>query len=169
LLCLTKESPPLDKRENQYLKENHKRIVNYGRKPDLKIYLEQGEVKVSDLANSLLQEMNEIAEEAEGILFRKKNNPWKESLQIQKEKIEDLNLTPSGRLIERLIRDNLSHEELCMEIAKSNATFFENYNSSTEEEFKKETSLSKERQKKIESEKSLPFEEYLTEFLNKVS
>jgi glutamate--cysteine ligase len=157
LLCLTKESPPLDKRENQYLKENHKRIVNYGRKPDLKIYLEQGEVKVSDLANSLLQEMNEIAEEAEGILFRKKNNLWKESLQIQKEKIEDLNLTPSGRLIERLIRDNLSHEELCMEIAKSNATFFENYNSSTEEEFKKETSLSKERQKKIESEKSLPF------------
>ena len=169
LLCLTKESPPLDKRENQYLKENHKRIVNYGRKPDLKIYFEQGEVKVSDLANSLLQEMNEIAEEAEGILFRKKNNLWKESLQIQKEKIEDLNLTPSGRLIERLIRDNLSHEELCMEIAKSNATFFENYNSSTEEEFKKETSLSKERQKKIESEKSLPFEEYLTEFLNKVS
>ena len=47
--------------------------------------------------------------------------------------------------------------------------FFENYNSPTEEEFKKETSLSKEQQKKIESEKSLPFEEYLTEFLNKVS
>jgi len=117
----------------------------------------------------LLQEMNEIVEEAEGRLFRKRNNPWKESLQIQKEKIEDLNLTPSGRLIERLIRDNLSHEELCMEIAESNAAFFENYNSATDDEFKKETSLSKERQKKIESEKGLPFEEYLSEFLNKVS
>ena len=113
--------------------------------------------------------MNEIAEEADAGLFRKKNNLWKEALQKQKEKIEDLNLTPSGRLIERLINDNLSHEELSMEIAKSNATFFENYNSSTEDEFKKETSLSKERQKKIESEKNLPFEEYLTEFLNKVS
>ena len=124
---------------------------------------------VGDLANTLLQEMNEIVEEAEGGLFRKRNNPWKESLQIQKEKIEDLNLTPSGKLIERLIRDNLSHEELCLEIAKSNAAFFENYNSATDDEFKKETYLSKERQKKMESEKGLPFEEYLSEFLNKVS
>ena len=169
LLCLTKESPPLDKRENQYLKENHKRIINYGRKPDLKIYFEQNETAVSDLANNLLQEMNKIAEEVDGGLFRGKNNLWKESLQMQKEKIEDLSLTPSGRLIERLIRDNLSHEELCMEIAESNAAFFENYNSATDDEFKKETSLSKERQKKIESEKGLPFEEYLSEFLNKVS
>ena len=45
----------------------------------------------------------------------------------------------------------------------------ENYNNSREEEFKREASLSKEKQKKMESQKSPPFEEYLAEFLNKVS
>ena len=113
--------------------------------------------------------MYEIAEELGKILFREKNNVWKESLQTQKETLEDLNLTPSGRMVERLIRNNLSHEELGMEIAKSNVAFFENYNNSREDIFKRETSLSKDKQKKIESEKSLPFEEYLTDFLNKVS
>jgi len=169
LLCLIKESPPFNEKETQHLKENHKRIVNYGRKPDLKIYFENDEVFVSDLASNLLQEMYEIAEELGKILFREKNNVWKESLQTQKETLEDLNLTPSGRMVERLIRNNLSHEELGMEIAKSNVAFFENYNNSREDIFKRETSLSKDKQKKIESEKSLPFEEYLTDFLNKVS
>ena len=63
LLCLIKESPPFNEKETQHLKENHKRIVNYGRKPDLKIYFENDEVFVSDLASNLLQEMYEIAEE----------------------------------------------------------------------------------------------------------
>ena len=47
--------------------------------------------------------------------------------------------------------------------------FFENYNNSREEEFKREASLSKVQQTEMESQKSPPFEEYLTEFLNKVS
>ena len=169
LFCLTKESPPLSKKETQYLKENHKRVVSFGRKPDLKVYFEQNETTVSELTNRLLQEMCEIAEEAENSLFKNKNNFWKESLQKQKEKIENLNLSPSGRVIEKLLKDNLSHEELGMEIAKNNAAFFKNYNNSSENEFKREASLSKEQQKKIESEKGPVFEEYLAEFLSKVS
>jgi glutamate--cysteine ligase len=113
--------------------------------------------------------MNQISEESGKFVFEEKNNRWSESLKTQKEKIEDLNLTPSGKVIERLISDNVSHEELGMEIAEKNLAFFENYNNSREEEFKREASLSKEQQKKMESEKSPPFEEYLTEFLNKVS
>ena len=169
LFCLTKESPPLSKKETQYLKENHKRVVSFGRKPDLKVYFEQNETTVSGLTNRLLQEMYEIAEEADNSLFKNKNNFWKESLQKQKEKIENLNLSPSGRVIEKLLQDNLSHEELGMEIAKNNAAFFKNYNNSSENEFKREASLSKEQQKKIESEEGPVFEEYLAEFLNKVS
>ena len=71
---MIKESPPFNEKETQHLKENHKRIVNYGRKPDLKIYFENDEVFVSDLASNLLQEMYEIAEELGKILFREKNN-----------------------------------------------------------------------------------------------
>ena len=113
--------------------------------------------------------MNQISEESGKFVFEEKNNRWSEALKMQKEKIEDLNLTPSGKVIERLISDNLSHEELGMEIAEKNLAFFENYNNSREEEFKREASLSKEQQKKLESQKRPPFEEYLAEFLNKVS
>ena len=38
LFCFTKESPPLDKNEASLLKEKHKKIVNEGRNPNLKIY-----------------------------------------------------------------------------------------------------------------------------------
>ena len=169
LFCLTKESPSLDKKEARLLKENHKKIVNEGRNPNLKIYDDKGEAGVSELANNLLEEMNSISEESREFVFEEKNNRWSESLKKQKEKIEDLNLTPSGKVIERLISDNLSHEELGMEIAEKNLAFFENYNNSREEEFKREASLSKEQQKKLESQKGPPFEEYLAEFLNKVS
>ena len=169
LFCFTKESPPLDKKEASLLKENHKKIVNEGRNPNLKIYAQKGEASVSELANELLEEMNQISEESGKFVFEEKNNRWSESLQKQKEKIEDLNLTPSGKVIERLTSDNVSHEELGMEIAEKNLAFFENYNNSREEEFKREASLSKEQQKKMESQKSPPFEEYLAEFLNKVS
>ena len=40
LLCLIKESPSLDKEESAYLKENHRRVINCGRSPDLQIYFE---------------------------------------------------------------------------------------------------------------------------------
>ena len=169
LFCFTKESPPLDKKEASLLKEKHKKIVNEGRNPNLKIYAQRGEASVSELANELLEEMNQISEESGKFVFEEKNNRWTESLKTQKEKIEDLNLTPSGKVIERLTSDNVSHEELGMEIAEKNLAFFENYNNSREEEFKREASLSKEQQKKMESQKSPPFEEYLAEFLNKVS
>ena len=169
LFCLTKESQPLDKKEVSLLKENHQKIVNDGRNPNLKIYAQKGEVKVSELAKELLEEMNKISEGSKEYVFEEKNNHWSESLQKQKEKIEDLNLTPSGKVIERLINNNLSHEELGMEIAEKNLAFFENYNNSREEEFKREASLSKEQQKKMESQKGPAFEEYLAEFLNKVS
>ena len=69
--------------------------------------------------------MNQISEESGKFVFEEKNNRWSESLKTQKEKIEDLNLTPSGKVIERLTSDNVSHEELGMEIAEKNLAFFE--------------------------------------------
>ena len=59
--------------------------------------------------------------------------------------------------------------ELGVEIAEENSKFFENHDLSNEKFFSKEASSSMERQKQLESEKGLPFETYLREFLNKVS
>ena len=169
LFCLSEESPPLETKEINSLKESHKRIINDGRNPNLKIFSEGAETGVSDLANDLLEKMNEIAEESKEFVFQDSDNLWKESLQKQKEKIDNLDLTPSAKVIERLINNKMSHEEFGLELAENNLSFFKDYNSSRKEEFSREASLSQERQNKIESQESLPFEEYLKEFLNKVS
>lgn len=169
ILCLTKESPPINKKEAELLKENHKKIINFGRKPSLSIFSQENETLVRDLAKGLLEDMHEIAEEASSEIFQEKENLWAKSLEIQNKKIEDLRLTASGMVLERLIGDNLSHEELGMEIANNNVKFFEDYHNSREGEFKREASSSKEKQKKIESKKDPAFEDYLEEFLNKVS
>ncbi|HIC27397.1 MAG TPA: hypothetical protein EYO81_03945, partial [Gammaproteobacteria bacterium] len=169
ILCFLKESPPLNKKEGALLKENHKKIINFGREPDLKIFSEENESLVRDLAKRLLEEMTEIAATASKEIFQGEENLWEKSLEIQIEKIQDMNLTPSAKLLERLNRENLSHEELGMKIAEENAKFFQNYSNSRESIFNKEASSSIERQKQLESKKGPPFEEYLREFLNKVS
>ena len=113
--------------------------------------------------------MTEIAEIAPGRIFQGEENLWGKSLEMQKLKIEDLDLTPSAKLLNRLDQDNLSHNELGVEIAEENSKFFHNHSLTNENIFSKEASSSMERQKQLESEKGLPFEEHLREFLNKVS
>ena len=169
IFCLTKESPLMNKKETELLKENHKKIINCGRKPDLSIHSQDKETLVRDLAKALLEDLHEIAEEASSELFQEKENLWKKSIEIQNEKVEDLNLTASGMVLERLTGNNLSHEELGMEIANNNVVFFEEYHNSREDKFEEEASSSREKLKKIESEKNITFEKYLAEFLNKVS
>jgi len=149
-------------------RRSHK-IINFGREPDLRIFSEENESLVKDLAKRLLEEMTEIAATASKEIFQGEENLWEKSLEIQIEKIQDMNLTPSAKLLERLDRENLSHEELGMKIAEENAKFFQNYSNSRESIFNKEASSSIERQKQLESKKGPPFEEYLREFLNKVS
>ena len=169
ILCFLKESPPLNKEEGALLKENHKKIINFGRESSLRIFSEEGEGSVKDLAKKLLEEMAEIAETVSGVLFQGEENLWGKSLEMQTLKIEDLDLTPSAKLLNRLDQDNLSYNELGVEIAEENSKFFQNHSLANENIFSKEASSSMERQKLLESEKGLPFEEYLREFLNKVS
>tara|TARA_B100001105_G_scaffold247680_1_gene232630 strand:- start:603 stop:1469 length:867 start_codon:yes stop_codon:yes gene_type:complete len=169
ILCFLKESLPLNKEEGELLKENHKRVINFGREPSLRIFSEKGESSVKDLAKQLLEEMTIIAEAVSGGIFQGEENLWGKSLEIQTKKIEDLDLTPSAKLLNRLDQDNLSYNELGVEIAEENSKFFENHDLSNEKSFSKEASSSMERQKQLESEKGLPFETYLREFLNKVS
>ena len=169
ILCFLKESLPLNKEEGELLKENHKKVINFGREPNLKIFSEKGESSVKDLAKQLLEEMTVIAEAVSSGIFQGEENLWEKSLEIQTLKIENLDLTPSAKLLNKLDQDNLSYNELGVKIAEENSKFFQNYDLSNENTFSKEASFSMENQKRLESEKELPFEEYLREFLNKVS
>ena len=123
--------------------------------------LENGgkEISVQDLSQRLFEEMDELVEAVSKEIFQDEENLWKKSLQIQTKKIEDLDLTPSAKLLERLNKDNLTHEELGMQIALDNSKFFESYENSRENIFKKEASLSRVKQKQMESAKGLTFEE----------
>ena len=167
LLCLIKESPSLDKEESAYLKENHRRVVNHGRSPDLQIYFENKEVNAITLAKSLINQMDEICQELGQ--FSSEIDHWIKSLKEQEEKIKNLELTPSGKLIKKIIKEGLSHQDLGVEIALEHSEFFQHYNGSLQEDFKKEAFMSTEKQANIESEEELSFEDYLKEFLNKVS
>ena len=167
LLCLIKESPSLDKEESAYLKENHRRVINCGRSPDLQIYFENKEVNAITLAKSLISQMYEICQELGQ--FSSEIDHWIKSLKEQEEKIKNLELTPSGKLIKKITKEGLSHQDLGVEIAFEHFDFFQHYNGSLKEDFKKEAFLSTEKQANIESEEELSFEDYLKEFLNKVS
>ena len=108
LLCLIKESPSLDKEESAYLKENHRRVINYGRSPDLQIYFENKEVNAITLAKSLIRQMYEICQELGQ--FSSEIDHWIKSLKEQEEKIKNLELTPSGKLIKKITKEGLSHQ-----------------------------------------------------------
>ena len=101
--------------------------------------------------------------------FSSEIDHWIKSVKKQEEKIKNLELTPSGKLIKKIIKKGLSHQDLGVGIASEHSDFFQHYSGSLQDEFKKEALMSTEKQANIESEEELSFEDYLKEFLNKVS
>lgn len=123
LYCALKESPLCDKQEFRRIVHNQKRVVNEGRKPGLLLQgPEAKELTLTDWARQLCHALEPVAELLDNAHGNKRR--YHEALHIQQQKVEDVNLTPSARVLGDLHEQKLSFAQWGRQRAEANRAYF---------------------------------------------
>jgi len=111
LHCLLAESPACDKREFFEVGDNIARVVESGRDPELELKEVDSPRKMRDWASSLLADIEHSA----GLLDHLHAcNAYGSSLEKQKQKLANPDLTPSGRMLTDMKSGQLSFFDFAM-------------------------------------------------------
>ena len=169
LFCFLEDSPPIERSEMEQIRINHNKVINQGRDQNLMLYHRDTKVRALDLASTIFDKFEEMIGDISKEIFGVNKNFWKASLKIQKEKLLDLNRTPSGKILNHIEKEKKSFKEFGLELSGLHSEFFKHYKQKENETLKKAASLSFKTLSETELKDDLPFEEYLNNFLNKTT
>lgn len=163
LFCLLQDSKDLSSRENSENDENFKRVVNHGRKEDLNLLMHNRSIPLKEVAENVFSQMRPIAE-----LMDEVNETKNYSLALDQacEMGRDPSLTLSGQFMQQLKDSNKGYFGVIYELSKTYKKEFlaQELPQSTKELFVKEAQVSFQKQRKIEKEDTISFDEYLMNY-----
>lgn len=165
LYCLLTESPQFHAGEQTTIRENLKRVVNEGRKPDLSLRTVQADKSMASWGGELLKEMAPLAthlDHAHG------SQDYNGVLQHQREKLAASSLTPSEQVLTAMSTNQQSFMQLSQTQSEKHADYFLGRPLKKEriDFFTDEARHSFLKQSEIESTDSVTFEEYLQRYYN---
>ena len=169
IYCFVTESPEIDLEESSRIQRNHEKVVNEGRNEGTLIETDEGLIPLRDAANELLLELEKVAEFMDKEVIKDKNVNWLKSISDQKNNITDLNRTLSGLVMNDLENNDLSFRDLGNKMSNLHQEAMTSKKSNLEKLFIDASKKSIEDTKKIESTEQKGFEDYLKEFLDKIS
>ena len=160
-LCLLKESAPIGDSEQGLLDQNHVTVARRGREPGLELWRDGSSVSMRDWARELLDSLTGICE----VLDRgDASRPYAQALAAQTAKIEDVERTPSARLMAELTSSGESFFDLALRMSVTHKDYFLGLyapNDARLAEFAAEAEESLVRQRAIETKDSGTFEQFL--------
>jgi glutamate--cysteine ligase len=163
-LCVLKDSPLISSSDEASLDANHVIVARRGREPGLELARDGRNVSMRDWARELLDSMTGICEVLDsGDPLR----PYTTALAVQAAKLEDLSLTPSARLLNELMSTGESFFEQALRMSTFHKEYFlDLYHPNQDRlgEFAAEAEESHERQRKLETGQSEPFDSYLARY-----
>jgi glutamate--cysteine ligase len=160
-LCLLKESPPIQRSEEQALDGNHVRVAREGRRPGLVLDLECRPRPMSAWAAQLLDEMRglcEILDEGDPA------QPYGAALEAQRRKLDDVESTASARMLRDLRENGESFFRLALRMSQGHKQYFLDLhppNPATMAAFSAEAEESHEAQRRIEVADRTSFAEFV--------
>jgi glutamate--cysteine ligase len=169
LYCFLEDSPSINDEESNEIFNNHKIIVNEGRKSDQNLTIGSVEVSIKDEAIRILNGMEEIASFMDEVVTSEDENIWSNNLKIQKDTIENYHLSLSELMLNEISSKDISFQEYGINISMQHLEMINNTS------LKNEANLVQAAQKSlldasdIESSQDVDFEDYLKDFLNKIS
>ena len=168
LYCLFAPSPKITGDEWACATQNRQRVVMNGRQPGLKLRgcSDTPERDFKDYARELLTQMTPLAE------LLDEANPgenYRATLQAQLEKIADSELTPSAKIIHKMREQKLSFYEFAMGMSEQHEALFKQtkMNEKTKQKMTTEANISHQRQKEIEAEDEISFDEFLSDYFRR--
>jgi glutamate--cysteine ligase len=163
-LCILKDSPPIQRAEEQDLDANHVRVAREGRRPDLALKLDGRVESLAAWAARLLDEMHGLCEILdEGDPAR----PYAVALAAQQAKLASPDALASARLLDELRAGGEPFFQFALRLSQSHKQYFLDLhppNPGTLAAFAAEAAESHAAQRRIEAADRLPFARFLADW-----
>jgi glutamate--cysteine ligase len=169
LFCFFEDSPEINEEESNEIFNNHKIVVNNGRRPDQSLVMGSLEVSIKDEAIRILDGMVEIAKFMDEVVTFEDENIWMNSLEKQKNTINDYGLSLSESMLNEISNEEMSFQEYGMNISKQHHEEIKNISTNDQDILIQTAKKSLIDANDIESSQDADFEDYLRDFLNKIS
>ena len=165
IVLLFKASPPIEPSEEEAIERNHLTVARRGREPNLTLERDGRRVSLRDWSAELFDSMQGICELLDSV---DPQRPYVAALREQKLKLEDVERTPSARLLRELreheqsfpalgMRVSSEHKDYCLHVVPSAA--------SLPREFEAEAEQSLQEFAAMNSASRGSFEDYLGKYL----
>jgi glutamate--cysteine ligase len=163
LYCLLEESPPCDEEEQSVQAANLEAVVSRGRQPGLSLQQGGNDIPMTQWGRELLDAMRPLAallDSAYGTA------DYGTSLENQKHKIEDPELTPSARILREMRERDLPFFKVAMAYSEEWANHFRERRLApeTRSRFEEESRRSLQAQDETEQADQVSFDKYLENF-----
>jgi glutamate--cysteine ligase len=164
-LCLLRASEPISRGEQGALDANHLTVARRGREPNLKLNREGRDVLMAGWAGELLDSMQGVCEMLD---HGESTRPYSSALEQQRAKIDDVERTPSARMLAEMRQTGESFYQLALRMSKQHKDYFLGLYPPNERrlaEFAMEAEDSHQAQRRIEAADSMSFDAYLAHYL----
>jgi glutamate--cysteine ligase len=164
-LCLLRESTPIGQGEQAGLDANHLLVARRGREPNLMLKRDGRDFPMLDWARELLDAMQGLCELLD---HGESGRPYATALEQQRVKIDDVERTPSARLLADMRQSGESFFQLALRMSKLHKDYFLGLyppNESRLAEFAAAARESHEAQARIEAADKVDFSTYLAHYL----
>lgn len=164
LFCALSDSPHFPFGSCVTSEENFNKVVTEGRNPDLKLRYKGETISVKDWGLSLIEQIRPFAEMLD---TQRGGETYSQALATQQAKLNDVTLCPSHKVIEMLQAQHKSFNEAFLTLSQLHTQHNQAYalDVATLSNFKKQSEESLAKQKQIEDEDNISFEQYLQNFM----
>jgi len=163
------DSPEITEIESNELFRTHKTIVNEGRKHEVKITTLKGETSIKEEALRLLEGMNEIAQFMDNEVGEGISSKWSDTVNQQRKVIENLDLSLSGLLLKDIENKKITFQEYGLRLSRAHKKEMDDLVLNGNNNFNESSKESLLAAQKLEEEHQVDFEDYLKDFLDKIS
>ena len=164
-LCVLSSSEPISRDQQEALDANHLRVARRGREPGLTLNREGREVPMIEWARELLDAMQGVCEMLD---HGEPSRPYQTALDQQRAKIDDVERTPSARLLAEMRQTGESFFHLAQRMSRMHKDYFLDLYPPNERrlaEFAAAAQESHEEQARIEAADKCDFDTYLAHYL----
>ena len=166
LYCLLHPSPRFDAKELNFIKANNQKVVLEGRDPQANFRFNGKQGSLTSWAKEIWPELEGIAE----LLDQAHDNGelYRSALKAQHQKLKNLELTPSSRILRILEEENINFYDFAIDRASQNAKAFraKTLKPADQAYFEQMAKTSLDQQDLLEQQNEPPFETYLHNYLN---
>ena len=143
--------------------------MNEGRKHEAKITTLKGETSIKEEALRLLEGMNEIAQFMDNEVGEGISSKWSDIVNQQRKVIENLDLSLSGLLLKDIENKKITFQEYGLRLSRAHKKEMDDLVLNGNNNFNESSKESLLAAQKLEEEHQVDFEDYLKDFLDKIS